>query len=255
MESFILKRNLSLINCNLKSFYLLFLLVIFCSSSAKAFFENQIQYAFENRWEPMLGDDSVKKRFKAMRSFLIYPELGLPILRNLLMNLRSEKVPSEVAILIGMLGDISDIPHLLNIWKKLENDKRSEVLLGAMQRIYRNNRVSQIANPKLSRLYVNFLEKDFNRKNSKKNAILRYRIENLSKSAIFLRITVHFWKTSSKENFPINYLWLKPGEKIELKKKTKLFPAKHTNNIRVDFRIWEVGIQEKLLHETFNISI
>ena len=35
--------------------------------AAKAFFENQVQYAFENRWEPMLGDVSVKKRFKAMR--------------------------------------------------------------------------------------------------------------------------------------------------------------------------------------------
>jgi len=239
----------------LKSFYLLLLLGWVFSSSAQAFFENQIQYAFENRWGSMLENISPQKKFKAMRSFLIYPEWGLPVLRNSLMNLRSEKVSREVAILIGMLGDMTDIPHLLKIWKKFKNDERSEILLGAMQRIYRKNRDSQNFKPKLKSLYINFLKKDFFGKKDENNAILRYHIKNLSKSAIFLRIKINFWKTSLKENHPVEFLWLGPGEEIKSKKMAKLYPIKHTKNIRLDFRLWEVGIEEKFLHKTIKIPI
>ena len=185
----------------------------------------------------------------------MYPELGLPVLRNSMMNLKSKKIRKEVAILIGMLGDMSDIPHMLKIWKQLGGDKRFDIWLGAMKRIYRRSRVSKIAKPKLTRLNVNFLKRDFNTKKVEKNAILRYRIKNNSKSAIFLRISSHFWKTRIKENYPMDLLWLRPGEQIESKKMTKLFPAKHAKNIRLDFRVWEVGIEEELLHQTIFIPI
>ena len=53
----------------------------------------------------------------------------------------------------------------------------------------------------------------------------------------------------------MDFLWLRPGEQIEAKKITKLFPAKHAKNIRLDFRVWEVGIEEELLHQTIFIPI
>lgn len=255
MESVIFKKKLNLVNVVSKSFSLLLLSGLFSPSSAKAFFESQVQYAFENRWESMASDISVKKRFEVMRSFLVYPKLGLPVLRNSLLNSNSKNIRNEVATLIGMLGDMSDIPHMLKIWKQLGGEKRFDIWLGAMQRIYRRHRISKIVKPQLKRLYVNFLKKDFVGKKAKKNAILRYRIKNPSKSAIFLCISSHFWKTRIKENFPIEYLWLRPGEQIEAKKMIKLFPAKHTKDIRLDFRIWEVGINEELLHKTIDIPM
>ena len=101
---------------------------------AHAFFEEQVKYGFEDRWLPMLADTAPEKRFQAMQAFLTYPEWGLPVLRDSIKTPESDNHSWQIAMLIGMLGDASDIPLLLTRWRKLDKHERSEVWLGAMQR-------------------------------------------------------------------------------------------------------------------------
>ena len=223
------------------------------STSAFAFFENQAQYAFKHRWLPMLGDASPEKRFQAMRAFLTYPEWGLPVLRSSIMIPESENVSWQIVMLIGMLGDSSDVQPLLKIWLESENNKRSSVWLGAMQRLYWKNRVSGDAAPKLTNLSVKFDEKDSANQSDVKTASILFRIDNPSPAPRFIRVSAHFWKTRIKENLPEKYFWLPAGGRIESSMQTKLLVVDHTNDTRLDFRIWEVGLSDQLLHQTLTI--
>ncbi|MBL4824353.1 MAG: hypothetical protein JKY07_03770 [SAR324 cluster bacterium] len=36
---------------------------------------------------------------------------------------------------------------------------------------------------------------------------------------------------------------------------TRFLAVDHTNDVRPDFRVWEVGLSEQLLHQTINIPI
>lgn len=190
-----------------------------------------------------------------MRAFLVFPELGLPLLRNSIDDFKKGETPAEVVALIGMLGDSSDLLDLLAIWKKLQIADRSELLLGAMQRIYLHQRVPFVIQPKLKKLSVNFLGDKLTSDNEGKNALINYQIRNDSNNAIFLKVKINFWKTNSKEDLPSEYFWLKPAGNVESIIKTKLVPSEHTNNIRLDFRIWEVGISKQLLHQTIKVSL
>ena len=85
----------------------------YINQTAQAFFEDQVKYKFVHHWYPMLSDSSPEKRFQAARAFLSYPEWSLPLLRNAIMNPDSENVSWQIAMLIGMLGDSTDVPPLL----------------------------------------------------------------------------------------------------------------------------------------------
>ncbi|MDG1178682.1 MAG: hypothetical protein P8O73_10350, partial [SAR324 cluster bacterium] len=137
-----MKKYLNLLYCITFSMILLLSVAGMGVSTAHAFFENQARYAFEHRWLPMLSDESSQKRFQAMRAFLVYPGWGLPVLRNSLMSPENENLNWQIVMLIGMLGEPTDVPPLLKIWRKLEDHKRSTVWLGAMQRLYWKNRIS-----------------------------------------------------------------------------------------------------------------
>jgi len=117
-------------------------------SPAHAFFEEQGKYGFEHHWLPMLVETAPEKRFQAMQAFLTYPEWGLPVLRNSIKTPESDNHSWQIAMLIGMLGDASDIPLLLTSWRQLDKHERSEVWLGAMQRLYWKNYVPSKIIPK-----------------------------------------------------------------------------------------------------------
>ena len=148
---------------------------------AHAFFEDQVKYRFEHLWFPMLVDTAPEIRFQAMQAFLTYPEWGLPVLRNSIKIPGSDNHSWQIAMLIGMLGDTSDIPFLLTSWRQLDKHERSEVWLGAMQRLYWKNYVPSEIIPKLKSLSVkyskNVAERD---KNSNKSDLLLYVIVNSS---------------------------------------------------------------------------
>ena len=225
------------------------------ATPAAAFFENQARYAFEHRWLPMLSDESPEKRFQAMRAFLVYPEWGLPVLRNSIMSPETENVSWQIVMLIGMLGDPTDVPPLLKLWRELEGNKRSAVWLGAMQRLYWKNRIIGGGSPKLTSLTLNYLENDPAIETKKKTATLQFRIDNSARSPRFIRVSAHFWKTLIQEKLPSKYYWLPAGGRIESKLQSQFSAVEHTDDVRLDFRIWEVGRTEQLLHETVNIPI
>ena len=255
MESLFVKKHLNLFFCISNILIFIFCSGIICSKKVQAFFEIQAKFNIENRWLNMLSDNSSKNRFKAIRAFLVYPEWGLPVLRNSIRISRVERISWEMGALIGMLGDSSDVPNLLRIWNKLKGKDKSEVFLGAIERIYRNQKISEIIKPELTNLTVNFLENELSSNTEEKYFLIRYSIKNPSKSNMFLRIRTHFWGTISNENLPSEYLWLKPGEQVESKIKTVLFLSENTNNFRLDLRIWEVGSSEQLIHQTRHIPI
>ena len=255
MEGLIVKKYLNLFFCKSNILILFLCSGIICSKQVKAFFESQAKYDLENRWLIMLNDNSSKNRFKAMRAFLVYPEWGLPVLRNSISISRVERISWEIGALMGMLGDSSDAPNLLRIWKKLKGKQKSEVFFGAIERIYRNQKISENIEPKLTNMNVKFLGNELSSNTEEKYFLIRYSIKNPSKSNMFLRIRTHFWGTISNENLPSEYLWLKPGEQVESKIKTVLFLSENTNNFRLDLRIWEVGSSEQLIHQTRHIPI
>ena len=225
------------------------------ASSAHAFFENQARYAFKHRWLPMLSDESPENRFQAMRAFLTYPDWGLPVLRNSIMSPETENVSWQIVMLIGMLGDPTDVPPLLKLWRELEANKRSTVWLGAMQRLYWKNRISGGATPKLKSLTLNYLEKDPAVENEEKTVFLQFRIDNPASSPRFIRVSAHFWKTRFLENLPSKYYWLPAGGRIEANLQTRFSAVKHTGDVRLDFRVWEVGLAKELLHKAVKIPL
>jgi len=255
MEGRILKKYLNLLYCITLSLILLLSAAGMGASSVHAFFENQARYAFEHRWLPMLSDESPEKRFQAMRAFLVYPQWGLPVLRNSIMNSETENVSWQIVMLIGMLGDPTDVPPLLKLWRELEDHKRSVVWLGAMQRLYWKNRIANRVSPELTSLTLNFLEKISAVETEEKTATLQFRIDNPAQSPRFIRVSAHFWKTRIQENLPSKYYWLPAGGKIESNLQTPFLAVEHTDDVRLDFRVWEVGSADELLHKTVNIPL
>jgi hypothetical protein len=254
MEDRILKKYLNLLYCITFSLILLLSAAGMGASTAHAFFENQARYAFEQRWLPMLSDESPQKRFQAIRAFLAYPAWGLPVLRNTLMSAETENLNWQIVMLIGMLGEPTDIPPLLKIWREQEDPQRSAVWLGAMQRLYWKNRISGGATPILTSLTLNYLEKDPAVEAEEKNAVIQFQIDNPARSPLFIRVSAHFWKTPIQEELPSKYFWLPAGGKIEANLQTLFSAVEHTDDVRLDFRVWEVGRAKELLHQTINIT-
>ena len=160
----------------------LFMLVFsgpYINQTAQAFFEDQVKYKFVHHWYPMLSDSSPEKRFQAARAFLTYPEWSLPLLRNAIMNPDSENVSWQIAMLIGMLGDSTDVPPLLKIWRELGMDENSPIWLGAMRRLYWKSRGPDPRTPVLKSLAVNFTENSDETEIEKKHLIYYSRLKIL----------------------------------------------------------------------------
>ncbi len=255
MERKILKKYKNLLYFITISIILLLSAVSIGASSAYAFFENQARYAFKHIWLPMLIDESPEKRFQAMQAFLNYPDWGLPVLRNSIKSLETENLSWQIGMLIGMLGDQTDVPSLLKFLPKLEDKHHSTVWLGSMQRLYWKNRIPDGTPLKLKGMTINYFGGKLTVENKEKTVDLKFRIENPAYSPRFIRVSAHFWKTSNQENLPSKYFWLPAGGKIESKMHSKFSPVEHTNDVRLDFRIWEVGLNKVLLHETFKIKL
>ena len=62
-----------------------------------------------------------------------------------------------------------------------------------------------------------------------------------------------WWLTITDEKIPSKYFWIPAGGRIESSIKTNIYVAPHADKIRLDFRIWEVGVPEPFLHHTGEI--
>ena len=225
----------------------------YINQTALAFFEDQAKYKFVHHWYPMLSDSSPEKRFQAARAFLTYPEWSLPLLRNAIMNPDSENVSWQIAMLIGMLGDSTDVPPLLKIWRELGVDENSPIWLGAMRRLYWKSRGPATRNLVLKSLAVNYTENSAETEIDEKALNLLFQIENPANTSRFIRVSANYWLTITDENIQSKYFWIPAGGRIESSIKAKIYPASHAENIRLDFRIWEVGVPEPILHRTGEI--
>ena len=235
----------------------LFMLVFsdpYINQTAHAFFEDQVKYKFVHHWYPMLSDSSPEKRFQAARAFLSYPEWSLPLLRNAIMNPDSKNVSWQIAMLIGMLGDSTDVPPLLKIWRKLGINENSPIWLGAMRRLYWKSRGPDPRTPVLKSLVVNFTENSAETEIDEKALNLLFQIENSANTSRFIRVSANYWLTITDENIPSKYFWIPAGGRIESSIKANIYPAPHAKNIRLDFRIWEIGDSEPILHRTREIA-
>ena len=225
----------------------------YIKQKAQAFFEDQVRYKLVHYWYPMLSDQSQEKRFQAARAFLTYPEWSLPLLRNSIMNQDSENVSWQIAMLIGMLGDSTDVPPLLKIWRELETNKNSPIWLGAMRRLYWKSRGIGERNPILKRISVNFAENLAESEIDEKELNLFFQIENPANSPRLIKLSVNFWLTLTDENVPSKYFWIPAGGRIESSLKTNIYPSFHSDKIRMDIRIWEVGVSKTIIHHTEEI--
>jgi len=221
---------------------------------AQAFFEDQIKYKIAHHWYPMLKNSSPEKKSEALRAFLAYPEWSLPLLRNAVMNLDSENLSWEIAMLIGMLGDSSDVPPLLKIWKEKVNNEYSTIWLGAMRRLYWKSRSLSQINLEMRSLTINFTKNSDEPEIEEKEVNLQFEIKNPAHSPIFIRVAANFWLTKTDENITPKYLWIPAGGRVESSMKAIIYPAFNADKIRLDFRIWEIGVSEPILHHSRKIS-
>ena len=216
--------------------------------TAQAFFEDKTRYKLLNYWYPLLSDSSPENRFQAAKAFLAHPKLSLPLLRNSIKNNESENVSRQSALLIGILGDSSDVPNLLKVWKKFGIDENSPIWLGAMRRLYWKSRSVLQINPVMKNITVNFKENTTESETKEKEINIFFQIINPSISPIFIKVSSNFWLTTTDENIPSKYLWIPAGGSIESKIKANIYPSFVAKKIRLDIRIWEVGISEIILH-------
>ena len=221
--------------------------------NVQALFEVQVKYKFVHHWYPMLSDSSPEKRFQAAMTFLSYPEWSLPLLRNTIMNPDSKNVSWQIAMLIGMLGDSTDVPPLLKIWRELGVDENSPIWLGAMRRLYWKSRGPDHRTPVLKSFAVNFTENSAETEIGKKALNLLFQIENPANTSRFIKVSANYWLTITDEKIPSKYFWIPAGGRIESSIMANIYPASHAENIRLDFRIWEVGVPEPILHHTGKI--
>ena len=220
---------------------------------AHAFFEEQVKYGFEHLWLPMLVNTAPEIRFQAMQAFLTYPEWGLPVLRNSIKTPESDNHSWQIAMLIGMLGDASDIPLLLKSWRQLDKHERSEVWLGAMQRLYWKNYVPSKIIPKLKSLSVNPSNNLAREEKDSKKLDLNYEIVNPAPVSRLIRVTIQFWQTRIQEKLPTKYFLIPAGGLLKSYYPVRILPVADAKSIRLDIRIWEVGVSEPLLHRTVSI--
>ncbi len=225
-----------------------------------AFFEAQAEYAYEQRWLPMLDDPSALNRYKAMRAFLAFPEWGLPLIRKSVENAESINSAWRKAMLLGMIGAHEDAPFLLKIWlkrkqqKETSNPTHSKIWLGAIQRLYKKHYVPDSRLPEVSSLNIKL-------QNSLKNseniypARISIQIRNPAPFDRFVRMNVHLWKTRIQENIPDRYYWIHAGGRIETSLAMNLYPIKRTGNLRLDFKISDVGASNSMVHKTKYIRL
>ena len=223
--------------------------------SAHGFFEDQIQYKLSNHWFEMLGEKSEVNRFEAISAFLLFPDWSLPILRNAISNTDEEHFPWPIVMLIGMIGDTKDIPPLLELWKNQKVRTHSNIWLGSMKRIYMKTRISGGMPIEIKNMKVNHLSNYSKAKDNINTVILKYLIENRSDHPRFIRSQAHFWKTRTKEDLNSKFFWMPAKSKVDATFKTNFVPVDHTNDVRLDFRVWEIGFPREILHEVFLIPL
>ena len=220
----------------------------YIKQTVQAFFEDQVRYKLVHYWYPMLSDPSPEKRFKAASAFLSYPEWSLPLIRKKIMKSDYKNVPWQIPMLIGMLGDSTDVPPLLKIWRELGINETSPIWLGAMRRLYWKSRSSDTRNLVLKRIAFNFTDPSANSEIDEKKLNIFFKIENPAKSPRFIKVSANFWRTITDENIPSKHLWIPAGGHIESSIKANIYPYFYAKKIRLDIRIWEVGVSETILH-------
>ena len=97
---------------------------------------------------------------------------------------------------------------------------------------------------------VNFTENSDEPQIDEKEVNLLFEINNPAKTPLFVKIAANIWLTTTNENIQSKYFWVSAGGRIESSIKAGIYPAFHTNKIRVDFRIWEVGVPKPIVHRT-----
>ena len=122
-----------------------------------------------------------------------------------------------------------------------------------MRRLYWKSRGPDPRTPVLKSLAVNFTENSAETEIDEKALNLLFQIENPANNPRFIRVSANYWLTITDENIPSKYFWIPAGGRIESSIKTNIYPASHEENIRLDFRIWEVGVPEPILHHTVKI--
>ena len=220
----------------------------YINQTAQAFFEDQVKYKFVHHWYPMMSDTSPEKRFQAARAFLTFPEWSLPLLRNAIMNPDYKNVSWQIAMLIGMLGDSTDVPPLLKIWREIGINETSPIWMGAMRRLYWKSRSSDPRTPVLKSIAFNFTATSADSEIDEKELNIFFKIENPSNSPRFIRVSVNLWKTITNENIPSKHFWIPARGHIESSIKANIYPYFYAKKIRMDIRIWEIGVSETILH-------
>jgi hypothetical protein len=94
---------------------------------------------------------------------------------------------------------------LLTRWRQLDKHERSEVWLGAIQRLYWKNYVPSEIIPKLKSLSVKYSKNVAEGNKDSNKSDLLYEIVNPAPVSRLIRVSLQFWQTRIQEKLPAKY--------------------------------------------------
>lgn len=220
-------------------------------TAANAHFEEILEYDLRTQWLPLLGDTSLENRFQAIQAFLTFPKLGLPIIREAIVNPELEFIHWRLAYLLGVLGTQDDIYFMLQTFIQTAPVFQKKVWIGSLERIFWRYRMHPDSDLLISRLsFVASEEKKLeeNEESSEEDlaedmvtGTLMYKIVNPASVPRLIHIQFDIWKAQVNNELPLLYHWIESRESIEIEFPLELIPATEASNIRIDFKVMELG--------------
>ncbi len=196
-----------------------------------------------------------QKRIVAMQIFLDRPQLLAPWIRLALG--KAEHQPSHLKLLwlLGMTGNVNDVPKLLKLKPERENSYEFRIWKGAMQRL------SQIQRGQ-SELGISIQEMTFtpysqgNQQNSYKGQ-LTYQLSNELTEGRLIQVQMRVWYAKLEKKRPMFFLWLPKQGKLKQDLPVHLIfepnqtqqPVNPTRQFRIDLSVGEVGYPENVVHQ------
>lgn len=229
--------------------FLSFLTVHPCE--VRAFFEDHGRYAFERDWLPKLESPLPGERFRAVRAFLAFPEWGAPLLRGSLKDSGEIVQPWRAAMLLGMLGNEEDLNLLLSVQQKTPALKRTEVWLGAIERLYWKTRVPPEKPLTLGKLIFSSTRKIARvKKTMRAAASIQFQLVNRSSQMRLVLPQFDFWIGRPESVPELTLIRVKPKSAVNLSVPIVFRVPSGRQKVRLDLRIRELGVSTPLIRQT-----
>ncbi len=239
-----------------KAFILSICQFFFGWANTYAQFERILQNDLSSQKLALLGDAALENRFDGIQSFLSAPaEYALPVLREALGNPQYTSIHWRIAFLLSILGTQEDMPLLLQAFPRNDVSFQEKIWVGALTRLF-----WRFHSPAESKVFIskpNFtsIEDHAVSDGGRLSGSLTYRIVNQGIQPILIKTDVDVWKAETVVAPRSNYHWINSGRQVTAEIPLTLKPNSETSDLRIDFKVLEVGSMKLVAHYKANLTL